>query len=331
MKPNWNNPRTVTDELIRLQFSSKKDIVSSNYSIEDCSSRNKNFFVQQSNPLFIKIGPDQLRKEAVIREGFVYQKNPTTSFLVEPKYLNRDNGVLILEGMANASSLQSALEDSTPIKIQQMGYCIGQHFKSMSDLNILPAAHPSKCPWAFYLALPEKDFFDTLSPAAKEIIQLIQQNTAFAQNYQGIQSLWKSSTVIHNDIKLDNFLVLAPSNIYIIDWEIANNGDPLWDVALLFASILQLWLEHREVSNQMDSLSKFSPFCTSFWNSYATHPEDQTIRKKVMQFTAIALLKFLIESADNQQSPSRIHLLHLQVAQNILEHPIKAANDLFQL
>ena len=47
---------------------------------------------------------------------------------------------------------------------------------------------------------------------------------------------WRAETFIHNDVKWDNFLVYARAGsrrltqMKIIDWELANFGDPAWDV-----------------------------------------------------------------------------------------------------
>ncbi len=49
---------------------------------------------------------------------------------------------------------------------------------------------------------------------------------------------FKQDTVIHNDIRIENFLK-NESDIKLIDWELACWGDKYWDMACLFAMFLQ--------------------------------------------------------------------------------------------
>jgi tRNA A-37 threonylcarbamoyl transferase component Bud32 len=51
---------------------------------------------------------------------------------------------------------------------------------------------------------------------------------------------WQRSVLIHGDIKFDNFIIDSSQNIRLIDWEMADLGDPLWDLAGIWAAYIRI-------------------------------------------------------------------------------------------
>ena len=95
-------------------------------------------------------------------------------------------------------------------------------------------------PWTFNYALnpkgEAKGYFGN-SP----VFTHIKNNPAFLEAMKTTSQLYKVSTLIHGDIKNVNFILkdeTDPKSLKLIDWEIADVGDPLWDVAGMIQSLI---------------------------------------------------------------------------------------------
>jgi aminoglycoside phosphotransferase (APT) family kinase protein len=52
------------------------------------------------------------------------------------------------------------------------------------------------------------------------------------------QGLWRSSGVVHGDLRFDNCLVGPTGRITFVDWESGGHGDPVWDLATLAQELI---------------------------------------------------------------------------------------------
>jgi len=96
-----------------------------------------------------------------------------------------------------------------------------------------------------------------------------------------VASQWEVSSLIHGDIKWMNFIVM-PNNedVKLIDWEIADLGDPLWDVAGVFQSYFSAWVlsfnnqniqQHQQMQGtEFLSIESITPVVKLLWNTYAS-------------------------------------------------------------
>lgn len=68
--------------------------------------------------------------------------------------------------------------------------------------------------------------------------------------------IWKSTAIIHFDFRADNILVSKDGNaIYIIDWEMASKGDPLWDI-VVFMNRVQFFITGIPILNTGEVLEE---------------------------------------------------------------------------
>ena len=76
--------------------------------------------------------------------------------------------------------------------------------------------------------------------ADENSLQLIFSIPGFVELIEQAATLWEPSCIIHGDSKLNNFLLKTANNdpaivsFKIIDWELVNTGDPLWDLVFFF-------------------------------------------------------------------------------------------------
>jgi hypothetical protein len=64
-----------------------------------------------------------------------------------------------------------------------------------------------------------------------------------------LASRWRPGRFIHGDFKVDNLLFRMEPRlkrqppIVIVDWEMAGDGDPLWDIGSFIGSVLLAWMQ----------------------------------------------------------------------------------------
>lgn len=158
----------------------------------------------------------------------------------------------------------------------------------------------------------------------------------------------------HNDLKLNNILlhnnwqeVLEQSTnsvIRLIDWERGAWGDPAFDLGMLIASYLQLWLNSLVVSKSigveeslrlaMTPLEQLQPSIAALTKTYlANFPEILEHRpdflKRVVQFSGLALIQQIQAMIQHQKSFGNMGICMLQVAKTLLCRPEQSIPTVF--
>ncbi|MFN6478192.1 aminoglycoside phosphotransferase family protein [Nostoc sp. DedQUE07] len=162
------------------------------------------------------------------------------------------------------------------------------------------------------------------------------------------------SCLTHNDLKLNNILlhsnweeVLEQSTnsvIRLIDWERGAWGDPAFDLGMLIASYLQLWLNSLVVSKSIDveeslrlamtPLEQLQPSIAALTKTYlANFPEILEHRpdflKRVVQFSGLALIQQIQAMLQYQKSFGNAGICMLQVAKTLLCRPEQSIPTVF--
>jgi 5-methylthioribose kinase len=158
----------------------------------------------------------------------------------------------------------------------------------------------------------------------------------------------------HNDLKLNNILlhnnweeVLEQSTnsvIRLIDWERGAWGDPAFDLGMLIASYLQLWLNSLVVSKSIDveeslrlamtPLEQLQPSIAALTKTYlANFPEIIEHRpdflRRVVQFSGLAIIQQIQAMIQHQKSFGNMGICMLQVAKTLLCRPEQSIPTVF--
>ena len=161
----------------------------------------------------------------------------------------------------------------------------------------------------------------------------------------------------HNDLKLNNILLhtdweqilsqpnqLSDSTIRLIDWERGNWGDPAFDLGMLVASYLQIWLSSLVVSKSIDiqeslrlamtPLEEIQPSIAALTKAYLdSFPEILEHRpdlvRRVVQFSGLALIQQIQAMIQYQKSFGNTGICMLQVAKSLLCRPEQSIPTVF--
>jgi thiamine kinase-like enzyme len=340
-------------------FLSVNQLVDGNFRVDTSDSRNKNFIINKDfdNAYFIKHvrqfdgeKTSTLRTEATCYwlanndDHYVTLK----SFL--PAYYTFDyiNYILVLGYEKENISLYDFYQqkgiafDSIADKL---GVLLSSYHKEQSTgvENEAKKFFKRQKPWVFSLGDAERFVKSpTNQKAQQQVIKLVLENKQYNQLIRGLEEQWVYTSLIHNDIKFQNLLINSHYNegndpaIKLIDWELADIGDPCWDVAALFQSYLTLWVMYETANKQGQdfSLSRVQPFIRAFWHAYVQgigmdkSVADEQLLKSI-HFCALKLIHSSLETTTGAENLSPYGAKLLQLSFNILRSPKESRYNLF--
>lgn len=328
-------------------------------------NRNSIFKVHQNNALglFVK----QLNNMDQMN-SYLLQKEATCYYLIHnealykhtqahvPAYFGYDaaSQVLVTEYMAPSKNIielhhgQKAMPLARAKTIAQV--LAGYHFDVRDQIAKLSSLQffSRQIPWAIQMGYNNGLQWSAGTPqnTSDQIAQIIRQNPEYARLMQQLAKDWQATSLIHGDIKWVNFIVTEPDTpqekIQLIDWEIADIGDPLWDVAGAFQSFLVDWIFAADYPTayqlmmqglQPDSIAIDKPALQAFWKAYGearkfSIDEDWNALLKTIRFTGARLVQMAVESNQFQEAlqPNAGRLLQLSLA--LLSTPERFAEEL---
>ena len=187
--------------------------------------------------------------------------------------------------------------------------------------------------------------FGAVRTDALEFFRLYQRYPSLADVIASLNEIWKPCCLIHNDLRLSNFLLHLDWDkkltkqepiIKLIDWEKFLWGDPAYDLATVIAGYLKLWLKSLVVNSSIDiktalilaktPLEILQPSIYSLTKTYLDEfPEILEIEsiffQKVMQFTGLILMEKMVTKLQYRQPFNNQGICTLQVAKTLLCNP----------
>jgi aminoglycoside phosphotransferase (APT) family kinase protein len=147
-------------------------------------------------------------------------------------------------------------------------------------------------------------------------------------------------------MKWDNCLVDGDAgNVRIVDWELADIGDPSWDVGAVLQSYVSFWVLSLPVGQTTDSealargaqypLENMQAAIRAFWVSYCESRGagrgDAALLERTIRFAAARMVLTAYETMQFSPHLSAHARYLLQVSLNMLTRPRDAARDLLSL
>lgn len=355
--------RDVVPYLLKGKLISTASIIEGDLVVTDVSRRNRNYTILREH------GPDYLFKQGVGPEGratiaheaYIYQQfQQHQKYFALSRYLPRfyhydeQEGVLILECLRSAQNLREyhmAGRFSLAVA-RTVGNALGTFHGSMRMAGKSleeEVAFSGLPPWVFSIHRPDPSIFQRISRGNIHLIQLIQQFPEIGKLLDQLHMQWRRETLIHYDFKWDNCLLSTQpgsrrkARLAIVDWELADRGDPCWDVASAFNDYLSCWLLSIPITGEAPSeealalarypLERMQPAMLTFWQAYVRRmklPEEvaDLWLLRTMRYTGARMIQTIFEHLEQsvQFNSSAGYLLQLSL--NILQQPLEALVDL---
>jgi len=322
-------------------------LVRGGYSASQARTRNTTFNVncRDGKNLFIKQlvsfdGPNSylLQKDAtclwLIKNETAFQKLST----YVPHYYGYDasNQVLITELLPEARNMEVFFRveqaDIIPYSGVFADILNSFHFPLSASLQNLPSMRffQKQLPWVFNLGVPNTGS----QPDGSPVMYTVTHNPDFQAMLKDARDRYEYTSLIHGDIKWMNFLITGKGpeeKIYLIDWEIADIGDPMWDVAGYFMSVLLMEIaespyqprdmSHFPTQDPIHALAPCWPRMQRFWQEYTRRqaaylPDPAASLDKALHFAGARLIQTAIEynMHSNQMNPNANRMLQTCIA-----------------
>jgi hypothetical protein len=339
----------VATYLMERKLLSPRAVVDGRLQVRDVSRRNRVFVViAEGERSFIlkaanQAGSTRMAHEASMLEWLRTADRGLASRLPTLIAYDSVNEVLVLESLPDAQDLarQHARGTYSRILARDAGRGLALlHAVSPGNLNGMRiASHPRS---ALHVHRPDLDTLRRLSAGAAEVIRIIQSSDAICAGLDELLSSWQDQSVIHGDIRWDNFLAVCPpvskrrTRVVLIDWEEAGTGDPGFDVGAFLGEYLHAWVQSVPIVDARDPgrllahaarpLAHMQPALCAYWDGYMRHggqtaPELNRLLIRAIQFAAARLVAAALEEAQTLTQLRGSVLYTLQLAANVFRRP----------
>jgi len=356
--------------LIDKGYIDKSTIVDGNFTVRMSHSRNNSFVVNKEfdNSFFIKqVSTFEQDKIRTLRnEATCYwlaNNEPEFALLKSflPKYFDYDtkHHILTIGFIPDSIDL-----DDFYHRHQQFPLALAEKQAELLcsiHQNIFEKIIDSPSEKLFQKGLPMVFFMvgkgnhawlEDRTPAVKEMMQLITHDGEYVALLESIKDEWEVDSLIHGDIKTTNFMInenclnSGEFDLRILDWEIADLGDSMWDVAAVLQGYLVMWV-FRKTAGEQGHLSSYGkpigfeleemqPSIQHFWKRYVelmgfSSEEQEAKLLKATRYCALKLIHSCLESSQYSPKLPPQSAMMLQLSLNILKSQKEAIRSLFDL
>jgi thiamine kinase-like enzyme len=339
-------------------------VVDGDFMTIEASRRNKNLKILRAEgpSLFLKqAGQWDPQSVGTLRvEATVYQlanaQTPDTPFSALRPLLPRfhgfdpDRNVLVLEAVAGAESLhvrQFRENAISPAVARSVGVALGTVHRELRTDRIAAAipqgTFRSQLPWILSAAEMAGQPVQGASAAGLQLFQVLQRYPDFPRLLAELRADWKMETLIHGDVKWDNFLVAADGQgAFLVDWELADLGDPSWDAGAVLQGFLTSWVTSIQAAPGSVAdfaqlpLAKLRPAIRAFWRAYVETlgvDEAEADRRldRAVRYGAARMVQTAYEFLQYSTEIAGPAIWLLQVSLNLLKDPRRGTVELFAL
>ncbi|WP_299888734.1 aminoglycoside phosphotransferase family protein [uncultured Lacinutrix sp.] len=352
-------PLDVYNYLYKRQIVDASEVIKGNYLIQPVRTRNNimKIVIGPNNSLFIKQMASDLKTnnlfEREINTYHLFKENKSLALMskyVPPLiHCDKENNIMVTELFYGAKSLHDYYMNTKKFDLnlaEEQAKILSTYHVSYNKLNNFDKL-PKNLPWILQLDKHKAHEFFVGNKASTAVISLIKENNQLQETLIGLAKKWQFTHLIHGDVKWVNFLISKDEQSQkLIDWELADIGDPIWDIAGLLQSYITAWLfgfDNNDPFNQ--SLPKdmepydikhMKPSAKAFLFKYLelqNYPRESynAFFIKTMQLTAARIIQTSVEGTTYSLKVEANNIRCVQLAFNIIKNPLQALSELFNI
>lgn len=213
---------------------------------------------------------------------------------------DRDNSVLVMECLdgVNAADAQAAGEIDAASIAGAIGRALAQVHNASGAVLGGPLADvlPRNLPWVLR---PSRTQWE--GSRMSRWVALFESDPEVARELASLREDWQCTSFIHGDARPENFILresAEPPRLKLVDWELADVGDPVWDCANVMQHYWTLWLKEDGARNAQWDVLCFVH--RAFWKSYLAGREigadnESQVLRRATQYTGARLVQTAYE------------------------------------
>lgn len=361
------NSSNIVHYLLERGLVSTQQIVDGDYMVVEAPRRNRNFKIvrQDQSGLFLKQVQrwDQPSLATLQLEAHCYRlTNESAEFaalrdLVPPFHGYDERGaILITELLRGGQSLSEYYYQSGKIPNEvatQLGRAFGRYHrnvKSAGSVETTDAVFPRRIPWILSFHKMNAGMLQQVSGGNHQLLDVLKRYPDFGRVLDELAAHWKFESLVHGDIKWDNCVLVPAANgkvsLKLVDWELADWGDPCWDVAAIFSAFLVFWIQSlpltpggdvaQAIAQAKFPIEQMQPAIRAFWTAYGAemHFSPEAARECLQRSVLLCGARTIQTAYEYVQSAPELNavtFLILQASLNILTNPLEASGELLGL
>jgi len=341
-------------------------VVNGDVLVLESSRRNRNFKIirHESPGLFVKQiqtwdpqSTSGLQREALCYWMAAKDRGFAPLGDIMPKYRHYDpaRSILVTELCKDGESLAEHHQRTgkfPPQVAAKLGAALGRYHKcGAAEILKSPyrGAFPKAVPWILSLHNQTSGIFANVSAGNGQMIGILKRYPEFQKQFDALRECWKSECLIHGDMKWDNCLLDPQSpgeGLWVVDWELADVGDPGWDIGAVFQAYLSYWIgslpmvEGGSVQKMIDNapfpLESTHPALRSFVAAYQQTrqlraPDWPELLERSSKFAAARMVQTVYEYMHQSEQLTGTALCLLQTSYNMLCRTKEAQHELLGL
>jgi thiamine kinase-like enzyme len=360
------NTKNVAHYLMERGLVTRASLVDGDLSIVETTRRNKNYkIIRRKSPAYFVKQVQKWDAQAIASlrcESSCYwlaSNDPDFAALAPllPPYFDFDvaANILVLGLLPGSESLTDFHRRRGEFPLETAGElakilatCHAQ-IPARALKSSLENTFSKRVPWILSIDQMNAGGTPGISGGNAQIVQIIQRYSEFQQCLAKLRNRWQAECLTHGDVKWDNCLVLSKDDrsgageLKLIDWELADFGDPCWDAGAVFQAYLSFWIfsmpQHAEasaddlVAQAQFPVEKMQPAMRHFWKTYVEAKEiskrDEPEKlERCVSSAAARMIQTAYEYSFYAQQLSSNILYLLQVSLNVLTRPQEAISEL---
>lgn len=345
-------------------LASPSDIVDGDYGLSEIGRRNRNFRVVGTGEraIFVKQVPAVISETVLsfLREAACAQlaaEAPPAGVLHNAgatlRRYDAKSHILVYDAFEVVESLSefalrrggAALQPIAERLALMLASIHGETMQS-GALARVSSVMTGDVPWVFIIAKDAETVMPNMSGGCRQIVGYLRQMPELSGPLEQFGRQWRRLCLMHGDMKSENVVIVTRPDgreIKIIDWELANLGDPLWDAAGALCLFLQQWLftirvdgtapAIGSVPGDAGALAAAKANAEAFWTTYlgrmrSVLPADDDATLRVGRLTAARLVLLVFELLPNAAAVTPHAMIALQLARYLAVDTARALKDL---
>ena len=294
--------------------------------VRDVSRRNKDFRVSTPDAGFMVKQVRTANAEDILmlrREASCYEMARSDEELsrLMPALLSYDPSanILVTRLASDAESLADRNRrggDLLPALGEKLGNAIGRHHArpaSSFERGNLMEPFRRRVPLILNLGETAREEWHHFGPIAPRLSELVRQRPNLLRMLDAFRAQWRWDCLMHGDVSWENVIVTSATtqapDLLIVDWEMADIGDPGWDVGVVLRSFLPAWVldgqprrgqQGDEAGSRRPPIQAVRALTLAFWNGYVRArgfdvAQSQLELERGMRFAALQIVFAALE------------------------------------